>query len=771
MSISAWLDRLLGLSRVSAADPRAALDFQHPLPIWAWILIVLGALIVGGWSYRHLIGSRTARTSLSIVRAMLLVWVVVLIAGPMLVVARERIEKDWVIVLVDRSASMRIADVDAGHAEAISREQQLARVLREHGDVFVDDRKHVTWFGFDSGLFQIAPEQLPPADGQTTSLRTAIEQALSRSAGRPISGIVLLTDGRTAQDTGGDLVHRLGQHAAAVFPVPLGATRPVVDLAVAQVDAPRKAFVNDTVTVSVFLERYPDDAVIDPQTVRVRLIDPLTGRVLDEQSPVGADLAQPVHLTTESSLVGPATWRVEAQYDVEAARRELITENNHREVSLELVDRPIRTLFVEGYPRWEYRYLKNMLLRERSIESSVLLLSADREFAQEGDVAITRMPNTDEEIKPFDVIILGDVPAGYFTPEQLTLVREQVATLGAGLLWIGGPYHTPKSYDATDLDALLPMRRPAAVEPIGRGATPMHAHPTPLAEAMSLLWLRAPDTPRDQRWPDTLPALRWVQDLGDLKPTVERLAEVTIGDSAASAPLITHMHYGAGQVVYVATDELWRWRYGRGELYFEQVWMQLLRMLGRGRIQQNDQRVRLDVSHRRVPRDQAVVVSLHIDDPLLLDRALPRIQLRVESDGDDSARETIELRPVSEQHGAAMQYRAIWRPMHAGRLRLRVVEPALVDLGLSQVVEVIRPDDEMRHPAPDHARLAQLAEQTGGRMVAPDELDQLPSLLPNRAQRTADDLREPLWDSYLALMVVVLLLTIEWVGRKVIRLA
>jgi hypothetical protein len=401
----------------------------------------------------------------------------------------------------------------------------------------------------------------------------------------------------------------------------------------------------------------------------------------------------------------------------------------------------------------------------------VLLLSADREFAQEGDVAITRMPDTAEEIKPFDVIVIGDVPAGYFTPEQLTLVREQVATYGAGMLWIGGPRHTPNSYDATDLEALLPMRRPAAVEAIGRGATPMHAHPTPLAEAMSLLWLRAAGVPRAQRWPDALPALRWVQDIGELKPTVEQLAEVTIGDSAEAAPLITRMHYGAGQVLYVGTDEIWRWRYGRGELYFEQVWMQLLRMLGRGRIQQNDQRVRLDVSHRRVAQDQAVVVTLHIDDPLLLDRELPRVQMRVESDDDDAVLETLELRPAGEQRGAAVQYRAVWRPMRAGRLQLRVVEPALVDLALSQAVEVIRADDEMRHPAPDHARLAQLAQQTGGRVVAPDELDQLPSLLPNRAQRTADDLREPLWDSYLALIVVVLLLTVEWIGRKIIRLA
>jgi len=132
---------------------------------------------------------------------------------------------------------MRIADVDAG-----SRDAQLDQLLRRHRDMFgagaLGEQKQIAWYGFDGGIFPVAPDELPAADGQTTALRTAMEQALSRAAGRPISGIVLLTDGRTAQDTGGELVHRLSQHAAAVFPVPLGATRDVVDIAVAQVGWP-----------------------------------------------------------------------------------------------------------------------------------------------------------------------------------------------------------------------------------------------------------------------------------------------------------------------------------------------------------------------------------------------------------------------------------------------------------------------------------------------------------------------------------------------------
>ena len=48
---------------------------------------------------------------------------------------------------------------------------------------------------------------------------------------------------------------------------------------------------------------------------------------------------------------------------------------------------------------------------------------------------------------------------------------------------------------------------------------------------------------------------------------------------------------------------------------------------------------------------------------------------------------------------------------------------------------------------------------------------ELATVIPSNPQRTPNDLREPLWNSYFALFAVVGLLTAEWIGRKVIRLA
>ena len=85
-------------------------------------------------------------------------------------------------------------------------------------------------------------------------------------------------------------------------------------------------------------------------------------------------------------------------------------------------------------------------------------------------------------------------------------------------------------------------------------------------------------------------------------------------------------------------------------------------------------------------------------------------------------------------------------------------------------MEVTHPDDERRQVAADHPRLTTLAKDTGGRVIELQNLEELENAIPSRAVRTENDIREPLWDSPLSLLLVVLLITMEWVGRKVLRL-
>ena len=89
----------------------------------------------------------------------------------------------------------------------------------------------------------------------------------------------------------------------------------------------------------------------------------------------------------------------------------------------------------------------------------------------------------------------------------------------------------------------------------------------------------------------------------------------------------------------------------------------------------------------------------------------------------------------------------------------------------SAEVQVVLPDDELRHPEADHAALADLAARTGGQVVLPGDLGRLAELLPNRERRRVLEQSESLWDTPLAMLLLFGLLTVEWVGRRAIRLA
>ena len=807
IAATSWLDRLLGLEKFSIFDPQTSFSWQRPMPAWAWALVVMAVLIFAGWSYYKMLGKRPVRVALAVVRALLLLVIVALLAGPMLALESSRWTDDWLLILLDRSASMQIRDMTASGgslleanpgAVPVSRDEAVRNALGKHADLFIEQKlggehRQVMWLGFDGRVYDIdsptqdAPFEIDPPNGQSTAIRTAINQALGRVAGRPVCGIVLLSDGRSPEATGADLVRRLIQHDVRVFAVPLGAEKMPFDLAVGKVDYPDKAFVNDVVPVTVTVESFGDDGAVDPSRVRVRLIDDQTDSVLDEHH--GAAPGQTVRLRTQSKAAGRLTWHVEVDYEsgVGQKQREIITDNNRHSISLELVDRPIRVLLVEGYPRWEYRYLKNLLIREKSISSSILLLSAGQQFAQEGDVPLARMPHDAQEFEPFDVVIIGDVPARHFGAMIMALLHDHVSVRGAGLLWIGGPYHTPHSYEATALADLLPMRLPTAVGRLDAAFGPVSMHPTPLAESLSVLILRSMgrDPSDAASWPSDLPPLRWGQQLGPLKPAVEVLGESqSTDDATAAVPLVVRMRYGGGQSIYLATDETWRWRYGRGEFYFEQFWIQLIRMLGRHRLQQDLAAVHLEVPHRQMQRDQTVLIELVINDELLIRRQFDSIKVDVVADDRPGVViESIELQAAGETGetaksidplavGTGKRYRTLWRPGTTGSLTLRVVEPSLYDRAVSESVEVYHPDDEKRQPVPDHDRLAALAEQTRGRVVPLDDLWQLadPQAVPDNAVQEQNDIHEPIGRSILALLVVLTLLTAEWVGRKLVRL-
>lgn len=787
--MSGFFNSLLDLDLLTPGGEDVVFAFARPIPGWAWLLVIAGALGIGVWSYRALLGSRTVRMTLAGVRALLLLVLVTLVLGPELVQRRERIEQDWVLVLVDRSASMTIQDVSEGDGSARrAREATLRDALAQQMPAFdeVAGERTLVWFGFDASAYELDAtgetfvEDLGEPDGARTSIGRAMDQALARAAARPLSAVIVVSDGRSNDAVSRAAMRRLQNERVPVHTVALGSADPVADVAVRRVEAPSVAFVDDQSPVRVELEAL---GLGDGGVATVRLIDTETGLVLEErevefeapedpQQPATAD----VLLTTQSDEPGERTWAVE----VETERLDLIASNDRQEVTVSLVDRPMRVLYLDGYPRWERRYVNNLLLREKSITSSGLLLAPDRRYLQEGDVELDALPDSPEAWAEYDAVIIGDMRPDVFTSEQLEQLREHIAIRGAGLVWMAGPGATPTRWLTTPLADLLPVSSP----PIDGASDlePVTIEPAPAADRLGVM--RLSDDP-DEPWPAELldpdtgwSLLRYAQRFpqGTIKPTAETLALARGAFTDETHPAVLSMKFGAGRVLYVATDETWRWRYARGEVLFERFWVPMLRLLGRESLARSGRSAVLDVSPRRATLGEPVRVAVELLDQSLVDLELPSIEVRLERRREPGEPESMELSErlvLPSQGEAGRTYASTWFPPVEGAWTAVPVGSTLADAELRERVEVALPNDELRRPETDHPALASLSSATSGLALTPASMGEVfedPGALPSRERRIASEVREALWDTPLALIVVLSLLTLEWVARRLIRL-
>ena len=774
---------MFGLQSLPVDATGVRFAWERPVPMSAWLLVCVLALLVAWGSYRNIAISTAKRRVLCSLRTVTIIFLTALFLGPLLEVPQESVEPDSVIVLADRSRSMEVADLSDSLNEPKLRDAALRELATSDSPFALIGSEHrVAWYGFSDALTPLTRASdgsvaIGDAVGDQSLLSRSIEQALSRSSGRQVSAVVLLTDGRTTDPPDRNLIRRLQAEGVTVSSVVLGADVAVGDTAIAAVQAPKRAFSKDIVPVEAIIERRGPARA---RASRVELVDTATGTVLDfAELPAGANMAgeaapqrDTVQLVASPATTGDARWEVRVSDSLVSSTttdgqtaRDLLPVNNRRAVPITLVDRPMRVLYIDGYPRWEYRYLKNLLQREQTIESSVMLLSADRDFAQEGNTPIARLPRTREEFERFDLIVIGDIPATFFTGEQLLEMKRAVAERGTGLAWIGGSRSTPRTWHGTSAEELLPFTGPYELE---RLSIPVNLSPTPLAARLGVL--RLADDPKSAFPAELLSAdegwaqLEWAQriPIQSLKPASEILAESTQEIEGGHAPLVVGMRYGAGNVLYVATDEIWRWRNGRGETYPERFWVQLLRSLARPSLGVGREEVRIAIEPGRAVVGDTVRVEVE------LPAGAPPATIALEAIPEDSRGSAVDIVAMP---GSSWLFVAAWSPEREGRWKIRPRDPSLAArAGDGAILEVTRSDRELRDAEADRPLLEALARETGGRVVGPADAAALVRSLPNRSIRTENPLRDPIWNSPLALAILMSLLASEWIIRRSARL-
>lgn len=243
----------------------------------------------------------------------------------------------------------------------------------------------------------------------------------------------------------------------------------------------------------------------------------------------------------------------------------------------------LRVLYVEGHPRWEYRYLKNLLLRDPSLQVQVLLLSADPAFVQEhsADVpALDTFPSP-EGLETYDVVILGDVARADLYAGAFVSVARAVAA-GAGLLVIDGQ-QSGAAWGQTALRTVLPVQHDPGAR-LTDDSTPWQPALTTAGRASSLLWL---DTGRPEDaalWSPSTPLeplYGYTRALSARGGAQVLLAHPTDSGPLGPRPLLAWQEYGSGRCAWLGFDESWRWRAGVGDRLMARFYGGLLRLVAR----------------------------------------------------------------------------------------------------------------------------------------------------------------------------------------------
>lgn len=765
--------------------------FQEYVGAFTWnILLFAGAATLVWFIYRRDGPSERMRVWLGALRLALLTLVIVLLNRPQLTVTQSRVEPSVLAVMIDDSLSMRLADMKGANADTQgagktqSRLEAVTQALTASDAALLKDLAKIHELKFyrfsqdampldsakDDGMAEgeNAFPKLADLDPQGSQTRVvdSIKSVVRELQGQRIAGVVLLTDGRETDSGEAQTMSQLSDLGVKVYPVPVGTDAGLRNLEIESLAVQDSVFSGDVVNIKVGLRGTGVPAGVP---VRLVLKDGGGAPIIDNGQPVETlvqftgDGLEQAELQFVPSAVGTSQLLVEAV----PIAGEIDEKDNSRSAQIAVLDANIRVLYVDGYPRWEFRYLKQELLRDKTIEVSSLLTSADASFAQEGDIPITRFPETLEELMEYDALLLGDVDPRQFTDSQLQLVNEFVSRRGGGFGMIAGPRFSPQNYRNTAIEPLLPVDITRVEGDAFARQNIAEGFRIALTEdgkdSSIFRFFRDPKVNEDFL-SGKIQELFWYCRGITTKPGVgETLAfhPRETSPDGRPAPIVVIGRFGTGRTFFSGIDDTWRWRYYTGEQIFNSYWVQSLRYLARGK--KLGQRKLTFASERPVYQmGESARLSVRVLDPQLLTQLPDSLRVQVQDERGQIVRDFSLLR----RSGQGDVFTGGFSADQLGRFTVRLVAPAAGMEDLSLPVEVAVPRLELKEPRVDRPTLTRLATSTGGALVELDHLRDLPRIIPSAKKDIPLITSGPLWAAPLMVVLFTALITTEWIVRK-----
>jgi uncharacterized membrane protein len=728
-----------------------------PWMLWVSIAVVSAALalILRARLPKGDFGSRRLRgVGIWLLQSMLAALLLLLLWQPAIAVTELKPQQDIIVFLVDDSRSMTLAPGGASGEGGTSRQTQAIEALQGGVLAGIEKRFQTRLYRFDSQLTRIADLKALRAAAPATRIGDSLKQLADETQELPVGAIVLLSDG--ADNAGGidaDTIARLRSRHIPVHTVGFGADHPLRDVELDAAALAPRALADSRLAAVIRFHQYGYAG----RKAKIVVRDG-TSVVASRDVTFEADGAA----QSETLLFNVGAAGAKAiQFSIEPLQGEESTANNAVSRMLNVESDKRRVLYVEGEPRWEYKFVRRAEEDDRIVQLISMLRTTENKIYRQGIQDPKELsegfPTRAESLFAYHALVIGSVEATYFTPVQRELIREFVDRRGGGLLLLGGRFSLADGgWGVSNLADLLPV-----VLPDAKGT--FHVEPATVELAPAgvdnyITRLVDDSAVNGKRW-KTLPYLMDFQEPGTPKPGATVLADMSA--NGRKMPMLITENFGRGRTAVLATSGTWRWQMNSpvGDPAFTLFWQQLLRWLVTG----SPGHVAASVPDQTLLDEGRITLSVDVRG----DDYQPAADAHVEAHiiGPDGVSANVEMTPATDTPGG---FQAEWTAEKPGSYLTEVVarrgeQPIGRDVLTFQRMDGVA---ENFHTGQNRELLSRLAQQTGGKYWRPQDLSDLPDEIAfSEAGVTTREINE-LWNMPIFLIAILALRSAEWLLRR-----
>jgi hypothetical protein len=733
------------------AFERGRIALTSGWPAWLLVVLIIAAAAAAGWyllqqharlSRRDLIFVWAAQ-SLTLAILLLLLW------RPSLILSSLVPQRNVLAVLLDDSASMSIQE------NGSSRIGKVKQVLGDGSPLTAElrDKFQVRTYAFSDTAHRLQNTKDLKAAGSGSRIEGAVSEVYGELRHLPLAGVVVVSDGaQNLSANSREVLDEIEARKIPIYTLGVGATDVDRDLQVDEVAVARSALPGTLLTADVTIRQRGYIG----QTARLEAREG-TRVIASKELHFGPEPVQTVPI----SFTPTAKGLKEYSFTVIPASPETDMDNNTQARLVEVQDRAARVLYIEGEPRWEYKFLRRAMEKEESLRVVSLLRTSVNKFYRQGienDQELSDGLPEPKKLFKYDGLIIGSIAASFFSVEQQKSIYDFVSKRGGGALFLGGREALAAGgYQNSAINDLIPVE----LETAGASAS-FHFAPAKFqltSRGWDKLQLSGDDATNKKDW-EKLPPLGTYQITGKPKPGAMVLGEAVTEDGAR-IPMLVSQRFGSGRTVLFATDGSWHWQMQMASTdpSHELFWRQLLHAL----ISETPTPVSVAPEKGLYADEKRVRLTAHVYDedfePINAATAVATIQF------PDGSTRDLPMQHAVDEDGV------FWGETDAAPVGVYRVDLKAENNGKpagTASAYFQRADGVLEHFSPEQnvQLLTRMAEQTGGRYYPLEKASALPEQLTySPAGVSVPEIRD-LWDMPLWLLLILLLKGGEWVMRK-----